>query len=206
MSHTTTHRHRCGLPDGILRNDLRRLGVCFGSAVQASTVSFLIHEALKIIGGTRLAAGGVARVRHELKRHVVKAAPAHAALDAVAAEAGIGEKHDAQAPLKDGLERLMCAGAGSRGDDAVVLLGQDLALVVGEDVGDDGVGHGHAKAALHLVVQKRLVRPPVIVLARIVVKVEKRGRVGSGAGDNTLTADIGKKHGRVFGEHGDERR
>lgn len=60
MSHTTTHRHRCGLPDGILWNDLRRLGVCFGSAVQASTVSFLIVTA--VIAAVCVGNGKIRRV------------------------------------------------------------------------------------------------------------------------------------------------
>ena len=115
--------------------------------------------ALEVVAGARFTARRVLPGGHELEGHVEHVAPAHATLDAGAREARVGKKGDAHPAIEYGLNRLVGSLARTRGDEAVVLLGEDLALVELEHVEDCGLEQGHATAALNLIGEKPLVRP-----------------------------------------------
>ena len=129
-------------------------------------------ERLEVVAGARLAARGVLPRGHQLKGHVEHVAPAHAALDARAREARVGEQRDAQAAVQYCLDGLVRPFARARGDEAVVLLGQDLALVKLDHVEDGGFEQGDSAAALQLIGEELAVGPHVALGALAVVELE----------------------------------
>ena len=161
-----------------------------------------LGDAGKVIVCRGLAARAVFHGGDQLKGHIEHIAPAHAALDARAAEAGVGEQRAAKTARGDRIDGLARALARTGVDDAVVFAGQNLALVVGKHICYDGVAQRNAAPALDLLLEECQIG--VIIVALSVVEGVERGAKRREHGKLALAGDVRQQRRLVACEDGNE--
>ena len=162
-------------------------------------------QLFQIVCGIGLTAGCVAHVRNELKGGIGQLAPAHAALDGTLGKAGIGKECAAQARVLHSLECGVRAGHGLRVDHVVVFERQNLALVVGKRLVDEGVRETNAAPALNFLLVELKIGAIVRAAAPIGVEVDQNGTQACHRAATAATSNVREHRRHILKIAKDER-